>query len=230
MKTLILMRNSLDKNLKMKYSVSAIVPVFNEEKTVGDVVKALVNSKLISEVICINDGSTDGSRAILKSFGKRIVFIDLKENHGKGYAVGLGVEKAKGEIIVFFDSDLKGLNDRHINVLIKPLLSDEKVSGVIGVPRESTSVPMRELFNSVYGERAYHRKDLLPHVKKLKGTRRGVELFLNSIFIKKKVLIFHLHSLTHIDKFKKTNPFDCTKDYLLEGFEFGKVLLMTRLR
>lgn len=68
----------------MKHSVSAVVPVFNEEKTLRGVVWALLNSKLITEVICVNDGSTDKTREILKSFGRKIVFIDLKENQGKG--------------------------------------------------------------------------------------------------------------------------------------------------
>jgi glycosyltransferase involved in cell wall biosynthesis len=46
-------------------SVSAIVPVFNEEMTVARIVVALHASPLIGEIICVDDGSTDGSRAIL---------------------------------------------------------------------------------------------------------------------------------------------------------------------
>ena len=71
----------------MKKTVSAIVPVFNEEKTVKVVVETLLASKLISEVICVNDGSTDKGLEILKSFGRKIKLIDLKRNHGKGFAL-----------------------------------------------------------------------------------------------------------------------------------------------
>ena len=48
--------------------VSAILPIFNEEKTLDPIVKILVNSDLVSEVICVNDGSTDDGLKILKSF------------------------------------------------------------------------------------------------------------------------------------------------------------------
>jgi hypothetical protein len=56
-------KNSHQRLKKQKF-VSAIVPVFNEEKTVAKVVKTLVKSSLVNEVICINDGSTDKSPAI----------------------------------------------------------------------------------------------------------------------------------------------------------------------
>lgn len=51
--------------------VSAILPIFNEEKTLDPIVKILVNSDLVSEVICVNDGSTDDGLKILKSFNEK---------------------------------------------------------------------------------------------------------------------------------------------------------------
>ncbi|HAJ33347.1 MAG TPA: hypothetical protein DCK79_08225 [Candidatus Atribacteria bacterium] len=58
-------KNSHQRLKKQKF-VSAIVPVFNEEKTVAKVVKTLAKTSLVNEVICINDGSTDKSLSIFK--------------------------------------------------------------------------------------------------------------------------------------------------------------------
>ena len=74
--------------------ISAIVPIFNEEKTVSNVVEVLLENPQIDEVICVNDGSTDQSLVVLKEFEKEIQLIDLKENHGKGYALAEGLKKA----------------------------------------------------------------------------------------------------------------------------------------
>lgn len=214
----------------MKHSVSAVVPVFNEEKTLSSVVDALLNSKLIDEVICINDGSTDKSRAILKSFGRKIVLINLRENHGKGYGMGLGVKRAKGDVVVFFDGDLKGLNNKHIKALIYPLIHGRGVFGVVGILQNDIPLlnPVSKILESLSGQRAYFRKDLLPHVKNLKDTKRGAELYLNSVFKKRKIVYVTLHELGHVYKFEKTGFTGWTKDYLLEGFELGKALYMNR--
>lgn len=214
----------------MKHSVSAVVPVFNEEKTLSSVVDALLNSKLMDEVICINDGSTDKSRAILKSFGRKIVLINLRENHGKGYGMGLGVKRAKGDVVVFFDSDLKGLNNKHIKALIYPLIHGRGVFGVVGILQNDIPLlnPVSKILESLSGQRAYFRKDLLPHVKNLKDTKRGAELYLNSVFKKRKIVYVTLHELGHVYKFEKTGFTGWVKDYLLEGFELGKALYMNK--
>ena len=62
--------------------VSAIVPVFNEEKAVGEVIATLLRSNQFAEIICINDGSSDNSRKILESYGKKIKLINFKNNKG----------------------------------------------------------------------------------------------------------------------------------------------------
>ena len=87
---------------KKNISMSAIVPVYDEEKTVARVIGALLANNKFDEVICVNDGSTDRTLEILKSFGNKIILIDLKKNRGKGFALVSGIKKAKGEIVVFF--------------------------------------------------------------------------------------------------------------------------------
>jgi len=208
----------MNKIKKGKY-VSAIVPVFNEEKTVKKVIEALQKSNLVTEVISINDGSADKSLEILKSFGGKIKLIDLKSNHGKGFALALGIKKAKGEIVAFFDSDLVNLSDKHIKTLLNPIL-ENKYKAVLGFPKRNKSFP--NIFAYLTGERAYRRKDLLPYLEEIKTTRYGVETFLNSLFNKKEITIMPLKSLIHLVKYEKVDPSKAFKEYLVEAVEIAK--------
>ncbi len=86
--------------------VSIIVPVYNTEKYLKKCVESLLSqTEKDIEIILINDGSTDKSEKIIKSFeDDRIVYIS-KKNSGIGSTRNLGITKAKGKYIMFIDSD-----------------------------------------------------------------------------------------------------------------------------
>ncbi len=64
--------------------VSVIIPAFNEERTIGEVVKIAKNNPFVDEVIVVNDASTDRTPIIAKKSGAKV--INFKENKGKGWA------------------------------------------------------------------------------------------------------------------------------------------------
>ena len=88
--------------------VSIVVPVYNIEKYIGNCVKSIQKQTYENiEVICVNDGSQDGTLNIINSFAKRdsrVVVID-KTNSGYGASVNLGISKAKGEYVGIIESD-----------------------------------------------------------------------------------------------------------------------------
>jgi glycosyltransferase involved in cell wall biosynthesis len=91
--------------------LSILIPVYNEEKTVLEVLKNIQKNKIKDvdfEVIIINDGSSDSTISILENnkhlFNK---LIDLNKNHGKGYAVKQGLNIATGDFVIFQDADLE---------------------------------------------------------------------------------------------------------------------------
>jgi len=88
--------------------VSVIIPVYNLEHYVRRCLDSVVGQSIEDiEIICVNDGSTDGSLEILKDYGKkdpRIRVID-QENRGQGFARNAGINMAKGEYIGFVDGD-----------------------------------------------------------------------------------------------------------------------------
>ena len=202
----------------MKF-ISAIVPVFNEEKTVAGVIKALLKSPLINEVICINDGSTDKSLAILKKFKDKIQLLDFKVNKGKGFVLVAGMKRAKGELVAFFDADLTNLSDDHIKTLFKPIL-EGKFKAVLGYPTKGENLA-DIVFSSLTGERLYYKKDLVPYFEKMAKTRFGVEIFLNEIFNKKETKKIPLKNLIGLLKYEKRKPLRAFKEYLSETMEIA---------
>lgn len=115
--------------------LSVIVPVFNEKNTVSEIKRQILGVVLpegISrEVIFIDDGSTDGTRDILKQFSESnvtVLFHDI--NQGKGAAVITGLKKSKGDMVVIQDADLE-YDPAEYNKLLKPII-DGKADVVYG--------------------------------------------------------------------------------------------------
>ena len=94
--------------------VSIVIPVFNEEENLPELLERVGKAASAlgkpTEVILVNDGSRDGSLAILKEAAlsdPRLLVIDFNRNYGQHSAVFAGFEAAKGEIIVTLDADLQ---------------------------------------------------------------------------------------------------------------------------
>jgi GT2 family glycosyltransferase len=103
--------------------ITAIIAAYNEEKTIGEVLRALTSNPLINEVIVVSDGSTDDTVLISRGFDVRT--IALRENRGKGYAMRVGVDYASHDILFFVDGDMCNVTELTIETLILPVLRDE---------------------------------------------------------------------------------------------------------
>lgn len=114
-----------------KNLLSIIIPVYNEEKTIGivlDKLQKLSIPDIEKEIIVVNDGSGDQSRKIIQEAAKKynkIRFIEHEKNKGKGAAVVTGFSYAKGDILLIQDADLEYDPD-DIPKLLKPILSEKE--------------------------------------------------------------------------------------------------------
>ena len=107
--------------------LSIIIPVFNEEKTISDILKRVLQVNIPGvekEIIVVDDGSSDRTVANIKnqiSKIKNIKFVSHGKNLGKGAAVRTGIEHATGEYILIQDADLE-YDPSYIPLLLKPIL------------------------------------------------------------------------------------------------------------
>jgi len=99
--------------------VSVVIPAYNEEEHITKVITAAKNSDLVDEIIVIDDGSKDRTSEIAKKAGVKV--FRSETNNGKGHAMLEGVQKSKGEVIVFLDGDLKNINSQKIDKMIIPV-------------------------------------------------------------------------------------------------------------
>jgi len=110
--------------------LSIIIPVYNEKDTIVDLVKDVLAVQLPfeieKEILIVDDGSDDGTGEILKNLEKnnmiRIFFEE--ENRGKAEAVKIGLQKARGDILLIQDADLE-YSPEHYPALLKPILSGQ---------------------------------------------------------------------------------------------------------
>lgn len=191
-------------------SVVAIIPAYNEEKTIGGVLETLKKVDLINNIIVVSDGSTDKTVEVAKKFGVDV--LELKENLGKGEALKAGIEKAKGKVVLFLDADLIGLKENHVRDLILPVLDDEAdmTIGIFDRGRVATDLAQK-IAPFLSGQRAVNRK-VLNDISNLEITRYGVEIALTKYVESSNLRVrkVFLKDLTHIMKEEKMG--------LLKGF------------
>lgn len=105
--------------------LSIIVPVFNEEKTIGKILNLLLLLKLSgtnTEIIVVDDGSSDSSSKEIKKFKtKGVKIISHEKNQGKGVAVKNGILASTGDYILIQDADLE-YDPKHISGLLDPII------------------------------------------------------------------------------------------------------------
>ncbi|HUD09103.1 MAG TPA: glycosyltransferase family 2 protein, partial [Candidatus Saccharimonadales bacterium] len=113
--------------------ISIVVPIYNEEKTLGKIIAAVENADVFDlekEIILVNDCSKDKSKEILEKYAGKHKVLHHKVNQGKGAALKTGFASATGDIVLIQDADLEYDPNEYVN-LLKPIL-DGKADVVFG--------------------------------------------------------------------------------------------------
>lgn len=156
--------------------VSAIIPAYNEEKTIADVIRPLHQVPAVAEIIVVSDGSTDRTAEVAREAGAQVIVSET--NKGKGGAMMLGANRAREELLLFLDADLIGLTPQHVEQLLEPVLSGrvEMAVGIFEHGRLATDVA--QLVAPFLSGQRVLTKRLFKQVGNLEWSRYGVEMAL----------------------------------------------------
>jgi len=111
--------------------LSILIPVYNEQATLLEMIKRVQASPFEKEIIAVNDGSTDGSRELLaQTANDGVIVIHHERNQGKGAAIHTALERATGDIVIIQDADLE-YDPRDYAQLVQPI-AEGRVKVVYG--------------------------------------------------------------------------------------------------
>lgn len=126
--------------------LSVVMPVYNERVTLREVIGKVLAAPLDIELLCVDDGSSDGSREILSELQERYPQIRVllqPENMGKGAALRRGIQEATGDFVIIQDADLEYDPSEYSN-LLQPLIQGK--ADVVYGSRFLGSGPHRVLY------------------------------------------------------------------------------------
>jgi len=163
----------------MEPKVAVIIPAYNEEQRIGNVLRAVTRAKIPQEVIVVSDASHDRTAYVARTYpGVRV--LELPFNSGKGGAMAAGANATDAEVLAFVDADLSGLRPEHVDGIIRPLL-ENRCDMCIGVFRGGKfwSDTAQRISPYISGQRALKR-GLFEKIPFMTEIRMGVEVTINT--------------------------------------------------
>jgi len=171
-----------------------IIPVYNEKERVGNVLDQIVQVKNLSQIICVDSASTDGSADFVKQNYPQVELVRMAKTLGKSEAVKEGMKIAQGEYILLFDADLTNINHDEIDYVLDKIVKNPKIDMVIFSRKTPRFITKLNRFDLIYsGERVLRKKDLF-EIFKTKPTKFQLEIAINKYMIDHRKNVFYFSS------------------------------------
>ncbi len=212
----------------IKQVAAAIVAAYNEEPTIGQIVRTLVDSHLFRDVIVISDGSTDATAEKAVAAGATLVH-QFPWKHGKGAAMMHGVAHTDAPILFFLDADLKGLGQKHLESLLMPVLKGECDMSVGLRDRGRFLTALTRFLPLISGERVLNRRifEDIPD-KYLKGFMVETALNYYCRIHRLRICRREMPGLNMRKKMQKVGFLKGLKEYIVMGIQMIRATLIIR--
>lgn len=114
-----------EREKSQKPVLSVVMPAFNEESTIEEIIKRVLSQKIVAQVIVVDDASVDGTPKILKKFARdpRVSVITHTKNKGKGAAIQSASDQVNFPYVIIQDADLE-YDPSQYSKILKPLLDN----------------------------------------------------------------------------------------------------------
>lgn len=160
--------------------IEAIIPAYNEEATIGDVVSTLRRVEMVDSILVVSDGSEDRTAQKARRAGARV--IEHPQNQGKAAAMKTGFENTTAPVLLFLDADLIGLSPAHVELLLAPVVGGaaDMAVGIFGEGRLTTDLAQL-VAPYLSGQRAVRRQvlaDMFAAEPDAGASRFGIEVAL----------------------------------------------------
>ena len=239
---LVFLLASIKSTKNPKKSVSIVIPAYNEEATVAQVVSVARKLSYVDEVIVVDDGSSDRTVEEAESAGATV--ISHLTNEGKGSAIKTGFKNSHGNIVAFIDADVSNFTSGKIDKIIRPILEDRTDITKTKFARESgrvTELTAKPLLGFFFPELNYEqplsgqfagKRSALNKIKFEKDYGVDVGIVLDADVHGIKILEVDIGDISHdmsplADLNKMAN--EVVRTIIDRAVEYGRVTMMDKL-
>ena len=190
--------------------ITVIIPAYNEEKNIKNVINVSKKNKDVDEIIVVNNLCTDRTEEIALKEGAKVVFCDKQ---GKGYAMEEGIKAAKNQCIVFLDGDINDYVDDVVERLAKPILEDRadfvkstfereygRVTFLVAKPLLEILFPEVAKYDQPLSGMVAGKKDILEKIELEKDYGVDIGLLLDATKMGLRIEEVHLGKIKNVSK------------------------------
>jgi glycosyltransferase involved in cell wall biosynthesis len=197
--------------MQITTQTTCIIPFYNEENRVLQVLQVVTQIKGITQIICIDDGSTDNTSDQIQAHWPQVTLVRLPYNQGKAAAIRQGVRLAKNETILLMDADLQSINKAEVEKAIQALAQHNLDMLILRRINAPWFVKFDRGDTLLSGERLVKKKDLV-HILNQEVNHYQVELAIN-LYMQK-----HKRNVRWMP-WSATNTYKAKKIGLVKGYQ-----------